>query len=33
MPSIKSILVIALIAVGGVILWNKFIAPKVGISA
>jgi hypothetical protein len=30
MPSIKSILVIAGIALGAVFLWNKFVAPKTG---
>lgn len=31
--SIKSILVIALIAVGAVYVFNKFIGPKVGVTA
>jgi len=31
--NIKSIAIIALIAVGAVYLFNKFVGPKVGISA
>lgn len=31
MPSIKSMLVIAGIAIGAVMLWNMFVSPKVGL--
>lgn len=31
MPSIKSMLIIAGIAIGSVMLWNMFVSPKVGL--